>query len=101
MKMLSIYLLIFSTLNVFAADTDADYNNKRAIALVDAKLLGQRVQMGLTMDRYRIISNEVSSIGNNDVTVGVSGTGGECTVLVRFQANGTIRIFNDKCEAGS
>lgn len=100
-KVLISTLLIFFSLQTFAVDMDAaDYNQQRAIALVDAKLLGEREVIGLSMDRYRIISDKSTS-KSNDVTVGVSGPGGECTVLVKFASDGSIRISNQKCQPGS
>jgi hypothetical protein len=100
-KVLITTLLMFTSLQALAVDLDApDYNQQRAVALVDAKLLGERDVIGLSMDRYRIISDKSTS-KSNDITVGVSGPGGECTVLVQFKSGGSIIISDQKCQPGT
>lgn len=101
MKLFIAILLIFGSSQVFAEDVKDLYNQSRAIALVDAKLLGERDQLGLSMERYRIVS-DADSTNHNYITVGVAGPGGECTVIVHFdKQNGQIQITNLKCPVGS
>ncbi len=101
MKLFIACLLLITCNWAYAVDMDAkDYNHKRAIALVDARFLGEREVLGLNMERYRIISDLLIA-SENYITVGVTGPGGECIVVVIFKSNGDVLISDTICEPGS
>jgi hypothetical protein len=100
MKSVLLVCALLVATSAFANNSATEYNQQRAIALVDAKLLGERDQIGLSMDRYRIVSDATTSAGNF-VVVAISGPGGECLVPVSFFTDGKIQIDRVKCQPGT